>query len=148
MPLTRLLPLAALVLAALAAFPPVAGATWPGRPGHIAYYALADTGDGIYSVRPDGSGKRRIIPGAEGDMAWSRDGKRIAYFRTNVELWVARSDGSHRRLIRRFSGGAYGADVAWSPSGRRLVLTRSTEREVGGDENVITTDEIYVIHRN
>ena len=145
---TRLIPLAVLLPAALAAFPSAAGATWPGKPGRIAYSALSDNGDGIYSIRPNGTGNRRILPGADGDMAWSRDGKRIAYFRTNEELWVARSDGSHRHLIRRFTGGDYAADVAWSPSGRRIVFTGSTEEEVGEDEDVITTDTIYVIHRD
>src|SRR3954447_22006885 len=101
MPLTRLLlPLAAL-LNAVAAFPAAAGATWPGKPGRIAYYALSDDGDGIYTVKPNGKANRRIIRTADGDMAGARDGKRIAYFRTNDDLWQARSDGSHARRILR-----------------------------------------------
>src|SRR3954451_24028938 len=95
--------LALLALVLLAAFPPAAGATWPGKPGRIAYHALDDaddgTLDGIYSIRPGGGHNLRIVRGTEGGVASSRDGKRIAFFRTGGELWQARSDGSRARRV-------------------------------------------------
>src|SRR5215213_5353800 len=96
-------PLALIVLALLAAFPAAAGATWPGKPGQIVYNALDDSDegvrDGIYSVGPHGSGNHRIARRADGDVAVSRDGRRIAFFRTARQLWQARIDGSHARRV-------------------------------------------------
>jgi Tol biopolymer transport system component len=132
----------------LAAWPAGASATWPGKPGRIAYEALSGPdGDGIYSTQPDGTGSRRIVPGGHGDVAWSRDGTRIAYFRTNDDLWEARSDGSHARRIVLLKDGGFGFDPAWSPSGRRLVLTVGHEFE-GDDEQVTTTEDVYVVRRD
>jgi WD40 repeat protein len=122
--------------ALLAAFPATAGATWPGKPDKVVYQALDDNDegvrDGIYTIRPDGSGNQRISRPAAGDVAPSRTGRRIAFFRTGGRLWQARSDGSHARRIVRLKRGS-GSDPAWSPSGRLLVFTitfRSTAQEV------------------
>jgi dipeptidyl aminopeptidase/acylaminoacyl peptidase len=142
-----LLPAVAALVSAACALPAGAGATWPGKPGRIAYQALSAPEDGIYSIRPDGTGNRRIIHPVDGDVAWSRDGKRIAYFRTNEELWQARSDGSHRRLVLHLPGGAFGFDPAWSPTGKRLVFTLAREFE-SGDENVTTTEDVYIVRRD
>jgi len=147
----------ALVALAAAAYPGAAGATWPGKPGRIGFYALAqDRPNSIYSIRPDGRGTRRLLS-ADGRVTWSPNGKRIAYFRGGAfdELWQARADGTGARRVldmpdsRRFGSG-YGTSVAWSPSGRRLVLTISFEREVDGEDglDVITTQFVYVVRRD
>ena len=132
-----------LVLALLATFPAAAGATWPGRPGQIVYQALDDDDegarDGVYSIRSDGSRNRRISHAADGDIASSRDGKRIAFLRTGRQLWQARSNGARARRIVRLQDGS-GSDPAWSPSGRRLVFTVTFER---GDRR-----EVWVVRRD
>jgi Tol biopolymer transport system component len=136
-------PLAVLVLALIAAFPAAAGATWPGEPGQIAYLGVdiddEGTDDGVYTIGPDGSGNRRLFRRATDDVAWSRDGQRLAFFRTERQLWQARADGSKARLVVRVSGeGA--SDPAWSPSGRRVVFTRFR----GEDD----AREVWIVRRN
>jgi Tol biopolymer transport system component len=144
----RFVLLLTLVVLAGCALPAEAGATWPGQAGRVAYEALAPTGDGIYSIKPDGTGNRRIIRfRSSGDTAWSRDGKRIAYFRTNEELWQARSDGSHARLIVRLEQ-AYGFAPAWSANGKRLVFTLAREFEGDDEHSTTTTNDVYVVNRD
>jgi Tol biopolymer transport system component len=125
--------LALLVLAVLAAFPAAAGATWPGKPGQIVYQGLddADSGarDGIYTIGSDGAGNSRIVRRSTGEIAVSGDGRRIAFFRTETELWQARSDGSHARRVLRLPDGS-GSDPAWAPSGQRLVFTVAIAHDV------------------
>jgi Tol biopolymer transport system component len=128
------------------ALPSGAGATWPGKPGRIVYDALAPTGDGYYSIRPDGLGNRRILSvanGGAGEAAWSRDATQLAYMPNTHELWEAETDGSEARRILLLED-AYADSPAWSPSGRWLVFTLLREFE-DPDDNVITTDYVYIV---
>jgi Tol biopolymer transport system component len=132
-----LFPVAAL-LVALAAFPAAADATWPGKPGKIAYH---QSGDGpIFSARPDGSHDHRLLRQSEGDPAWSPRGRWIAY-PISTEVWRARADGSHRRRIARLESAV--SDPAWGPHGRRLVFTLNTT-----DRQYNDVGYLYVVRRN
>lgn len=59
-------------------------------------------GDGIFLVRPDGTGDHQLVPdmpGSESHPEWSPDGERIAFIAAdNTELWVinASGDGEER----------------------------------------------------
>lgn len=134
-----------LVVTLVAVFPSAAGATWPGKTGTVGYFALDvdDEGarDGVYTIGADGSGNQRIVRRAVRDIAWSRDGQRIAFFRTGRELWEARSDGSEARRIVRLGRGA-GSEPAWSPMGRRLVFTRTIRRRG------VKVDEVWLVDRD
>lgn len=67
-----------------------------------------------------GGGSMTIIP-EDSDPAWSADGQWLAFTHQDSlnlgSLYVARVDGSERRLV---AAGGWGAD--WSPDGSRLLL--------------------------
>jgi Tol biopolymer transport system component len=116
------------VLAVLAA---PAHATFPGGNGRIAYTWHAggegfEEGPtprlvGVFSVRPDGSGRRLIARGAD-QPRYSPDGRRIAFLRS-FDLWVSRADGRH---ARRVSPEAWAVmSHQWSPRGTRLAFVRN-----------------------
>jgi Tol biopolymer transport system component len=90
----------------------IAWITW--APGST---ILFDAGDGAYSVRPDGSGLRRL---AGQHPVWAPDGDRIAVdvgdFPGSIAVMNADGSGAHR--VRK--GGMY---PVWSPSGDRIAAT-------------------------
>jgi Tol biopolymer transport system component len=73
---------------------------------------------GIYLIRSDGTGVRRISTGAW--PTWSDDGKRIAFEggpgRTCCSIYVMRSDGSAPKRIV-----AHGSHPDWSEDGTRIA---------------------------
>jgi len=122
--------------------PVAADAAFAGRNGRIAY-----TGSqGVYSVRPDGTGRRLLLrngpPSPDNrfpsysEAAYAARGARIAFSRSSYEpfaplgsalltaVWSARSDGSHPRRLTA-AGPFYNAPFPnWAPGGRRLVFYR------------------------
>jgi Tol biopolymer transport system component len=74
---------------------------------------------GIFVMRSDGSGKRRLIAGPYRDPDWSPDGSRLVLTRTQkprgILIWRR---GRLRRLVS-------GASPAWSPTGRLIAFTGS-----------------------
>lgn len=77
--------------------------------------------DGIYRVRPDGRGLRRLVArrGCD-DVAWSPHGTRLA-FACGLRLYLADGDGGHvRRIPLRYLSAT---SVVWAPSGTRLAVT-------------------------
>lgn len=86
----------------------------------------ADEREGIYVVRPDGTGLKRLTPdGREAQYpAWSPDGKQIAF--TYVEgsqfnIHVMNSDGTH---IRKITRGGFDNWPVWSPDSLRIAFNR------------------------
>jgi TolB protein len=88
----------------------------------------------IYTVRPDGTGKRRVTPTRrpqdriDETFAWSPDGRKIAYswddygYRRNpsyTDLFVIPAVGGKPRLVGRT--GADEINPAWSPDGKRIA---------------------------
>jgi Tol biopolymer transport system component len=113
---------------------------------------------GIYVVRPDGSGLRRIValPRDVPDAVWldapriSPDGRHVAYvfirggrdtphmWAGEVDsLWVADIDGSNAHRVVPW--GTHVGDADWSPDGTRLVF-ETTQQHLGNAPSVMVVD--------
>jgi dipeptidyl aminopeptidase/acylaminoacyl peptidase len=81
----------------------------------------------IYVMNVDGSGQKRLTNNNSGDAcgpAWSRDGKKIAYYAfaltqpsRNPVIWAMDSDGTNTKKLTE-----HGIDPAWSPDGKQIVF--------------------------
>ena len=101
--------------------------------GNYVYYTLAERGDptaALYQVPVLGGTSRKLFTGIFGPVAFSADGKQIAYFSwVNGEdlLMVANADGSGQRQLLARGGneyllyGMYGP--SWSPDSKTLLTT-------------------------
>ena len=83
---------------------------------------LRDESD-IYSVRPDGTGLKRLTP-RDGISEWAPDyspnGKKIVYMRKagkNTDIFKMNADGSHRRALTHLKRAAAQPDWATKPTG-------------------------------
>jgi Tol biopolymer transport system component len=123
--------------------PTVAQATWPGKPGLVAYETL----DGINTIHRDGSHHRLIVRGNSlYKFDVSKSGREIAY--SNGDLWRIRPDGTHRRQILTASSvGTVIQSPAWAPSGRRLVFTAEIDPS-DPDSNTPSRFVLYTVHRD
>lgn len=86
-------------------------------------------GTGIYTIRPDGTGLRRLRIGGQ-DPAWSPNGKRIAFVLPDpssggvLQIYLMNANGTGRARLTR---GPESTAPAWSPDGSRLVFVRGTQ---------------------
>jgi TolB protein len=97
----------------------------------------------IRLVHPDGSGRRRVMPGLKYELgpSFSPDGRRIAFLAEAADGWlqlfVMDVDGTHVRRLTGAHGGI--SSAVFSPDGRRIAFSRSR----GGDPD--TNWDVYVI---
>ena len=81
--------------------------------------AILFESNGVWSIRPDGTGLRRLSTVEGGEPSWSPDGRRIALSWGDAGIAVMNADGSGLRHIRRREG----MTPMWSPDGRRIAFT-------------------------
>ncbi len=79
--------------------------------------AAGRAASGVFAVRADGSGLRRIGPGTH--PAWSPDGKLIAYAAYDGEVHVMSADGSDDAVLTHVRAAAY---PDWSADGRTIAF--------------------------
>lgn len=89
---------------------------------------------GLWVLAADGSTHRQVVHGEVGPIAWSPDGKSLAYMAataaTPTALKVVSASGDSPRTIATLPpdiGGSYGdPTVSWSPDGRYLAVAYTT----------------------
>lgn len=83
-------------------------------------------GDSTYAVSGTGGPAHLIATSAPSDLAWSADGRWLAYIQldpttyTGTALWVARAAGGDAHKVPGLT--AIG-NFAWAPTGERLAIT-------------------------
>jgi TolB protein len=77
------------------------------------------SGYDIWRMGADGLGMKQFTrsPADEEQPSFSPNGKWIAFIH-NADLWVMRSDGTHRRRIKNLDNGR---DPSWSPNGKLIA---------------------------
>jgi len=139
-PMKRLARLAAASLAAVLGLGTVflttvpAHATFHGRNGRIAYTLDKGSGAQIYTINPDGTGRRQLthVDGAAVDPDWSPDGRHIVFevdhpngAGCSVEIMDA--DGSN---IRDLTGSRKGCEMTpgFTRNGQRIVFAHDCDQ--------------------
>ena len=111
---------AAVLLAALAAF---AVAMAAAETAYETSEPIAFTRDkAVYVMGTDGTGVRLLWQGTRRvlDLAWSLDGRKLAFSTSGRSVWVMNADGSDRVRVARVEA----RSLSWSPDGRRIAFTR------------------------
>jgi hypothetical protein len=87
----------------------------------------------IFTIRTDGTDRRRVIAGRIAWPSYSPDGRRIAfagipYGASTGGIWTVHPDGSHLRRLTRDTKRRFAQMPDWAPDGRHIVFVRC-ERE-------------------
>lgn len=85
-------------------------------------------GGGLFRIRSDGRGLRRLTSGRDEAPAWSSDGSRLAFSRSrdegrSYEIYLATGAGGHAHAITH--GGGFAQAPSWTPDGSWIVFSAS-----------------------
>jgi serine/threonine protein kinase len=123
------------------------------RDGNYLYYTHADPANGnnqnLYSVPALGGASRQIVSDVASAVAFSPDGKRMAFERTiqdkgEDQLLLANTDGSGATVILRRDSGGAGLNTypSWSTSGDLIAVgtVELGKKDILASIMVLTTD--------
>jgi Tol biopolymer transport system component len=116
-----------------------AGATFPGKPGNIAYEGFDGTDREIYTINPGGGGKVKVTDNTtnDSDPNYSPSGKKIAYSGydgQDYEIYTINVGGGGKVQLTDNTTGDY--TPSYSPNGQKIAY-----RSYDGQD-----DEIYTIN--
>jgi Tol biopolymer transport system component len=95
----------------------------------------------IYTIRPDGSGEKQLIPTPSGPAVWSHKGDRLALAASgpsagSLTTAIVNADGSGYRVLQLDTSGLNLGPGRWSPDDSRIAFE-------GWDDNNPSLNGIY-----
>jgi TolB protein len=123
----------------LHALPHTSGAgdpSWSPTGRRIAFVDATSRGAAIFTIRPDGTHRRRITPrgGQPSGPDWSPDGRSIAFQTAPNGIATVDVRDGRRRIVA-----GLGRDPSWAPNGRHIAFAGSHHYADG------TVGEIYTV---
>jgi len=113
----------------------------------IAYSSEGSDGLEIYLTDEEAKSKIQITnhPGADGSVAWSSDGMRIAFYgkydeRKTWSIHTINIDGTNRKRLTHAEN-ILDSLPAWSPDGRKIAFSRSYR-----NTEKIWTEELWIMN--
>ena len=102
-------------------------AATPGRNGRIVYEQEVNGKSQLFTVRPDGTGRRQLTHGPTESVngSWSPDGRQIVFEQSsahNAGVMLMNADGSD---VRNLPPTGYQGDPSFTPDGKQIVFTRT-----------------------
>jgi eukaryotic-like serine/threonine-protein kinase len=117
--------------------------------GNYVYFRTRENADkpffNLYRAPVLGGNAQLIVPDVDLDVAFSPDGRKMAYCRVNnpevgkYRLLTANLDGTDEKVVQIGSMTEWIFDLAWSSDGRQIVSIRSPNG-VGGHTQLFMTD--------
>jgi Tol biopolymer transport system component len=111
--------------------------------------AFVSTGNQIFVMNADGSGRRQVTTSAtaKSQPTWSSDGSRIAYVsnsfdvdgQTDLEIWAINADGTGRTQLTNNTTFA-DTQPAWSPLGDKIAFVSTRTGDTDRNVYVMDTD--------
>jgi Tol biopolymer transport system component len=92
--------------------------------GRLIAFASNRDGGGIFVIRPDGTGIRRVTDTKGKAPEWSPDGKELAFDARDGLRLVAITGERERLLVSVTTTGEQGLSPAWSPNGKQIAFVR------------------------
>lgn len=121
------------------ALPSAANNVAPGEAWIVYQRGAPDGEDGVFLIRPDGTGYHQLVPdmaGSENHPEWSADGSQIAFVHGapdgTSELWVIDADGTDAHLV--YTCAAPCNEVGypdWSPDGAAIFFSENADVPAG-----------------
>ena len=104
-------------------------AATPGRNGRIIYQQEVNGKSQLFTVRPDGTGRRQLTHGPTESVngSWSPDGKSIVFEQSDdvasrAGVMIMNADGSN---VRNLTPTGHQGDPSFTPDGKQIVFTRT-----------------------